>query len=388
VAAWGAVRRVIGAPCPVPDYQPGVTAPTAPHLPMGPQVRSVGRAVPPNYADQETLTAALRAHWARQHHNPDRLEELHRAVKVRGRHLALPLADYVPLDSFKKSNDAWIRGALDLGAEAVTRALDGAGLRPTDVDHLVFVTVTGLATPSIDARLVNRLGMRRDVRRLPVFGLGCVAGASGLARVFDLLRGAPDEVAVLLSVELCSLTLQREDLSVANAVASGIFGDGAAAVVLGGAGRPAGPGAAGPRVVATRAAFYPDTEWVMGWDFVDTGFQVVLSAQVPQIARENIGRDVDDFLSSCGLRRSDVRHWVAHTGGPKVLEAFQAALDLPPGALDLSWRSLEDVGNLSSASVLFVLGDLLDSGAARPGDLGLLVAMGPGFCAEMVLLQW
>ena len=351
-----------------------------------PTILSVGRALPPHYADQQTLTAALRAHWARQHHNADRLEELHRAVKVRGRYLALPLADYLPLDGFKKSNDAWIRVAEELGAEAVRRALDGAGLRPSDVDQVVFVTVTGLATPSIDAKLVNRLGLRRDVKRVPLFGLGCVGGAAGLARTADLLRGFSGEIGVLLSVELCSLTLQREDLSVANAVASGIFGDGAAAVVLAGGGRAGAT--AGPRVLATRAAFYPDTEWVMGWDFRDTGFQIVLSAQVPQITRENIGADVDAFLASQGLGRSDVRHWIAHTGGPRVLEAFQQALDLPEGALARSWRSLEEVGNLSSASVLFVLADLLASGEARPGDRGLLMAMGPGFCAEMVLLQW
>jgi alkylresorcinol/alkylpyrone synthase len=352
-----------------------------------PAILSVGRTLPANYADQETLTAALRAHWARQHHNVDRLDDLHRAVKVRGRHLALPLAEYPSLDTFKKSNDAWTRVAEELGADAIVRGLDAAGLRPADVDQLVFVTVTGLATPSIDAKLVNRLGLRRDVKRVPVFGLGCVAGAAGLARVSDLLRGFPGDVGVLLSVELCSLTLQRDDLSVANAVASGIFGDGAAAVVVAGGSRP-GNGAPAPRIVATRAAFYPDTEWVMGWDFRDTGFQVVLSAEVPRITRENIARDVDDFLASQGLSRRDVSHWVAHTGGPKVLEAFQAALELPDGALARSWRSLEEVGNLSSASVLFVLGDLLDSGDPRPGDRGLVVAMGPGFCAEMVLLQW
>jgi len=352
-----------------------------------PGILSVGRALPGNYADQETLTAALRAHWARQHFNADRLEELHRAVKVKGRHLALPLAEYPGLDTFKKSNDAWIRIAEELGAEAITRALDAAGLRPSDVDQLVFVTVTGLATPSIDAKLVNRLGLRRDVKRVPVFGLGCVAGAAGLARLSDLMRGFPGDVGVLLSVELCSLTLQREDLSVANAVASGIFGDGAAALVVAGGSREV-KGAPGPRIVATRSAFYPDTEWVMGWDFRDTGFQVVLSAEVPRITRENVGRDVDDFLASQGLARGDVRHWIAHTGGPKVLEAFQSALGLPDGALDRSWRSLEEVGNLSSASVLFVLGDLVASGEPRPGDRGLLVAMGPGFCAEMVLLQW
>jgi alkylresorcinol/alkylpyrone synthase len=354
---------------------------------LPPAVLSAAQALPPHYVDQATLTAALRAHWERRHFNADRLDELHRNVKVRGRHLALPLQEYPALEGFKRSNDAWIRVAGELGEEAVRRALDGAGLSPRDVDHLVFVTVTGLATPSIDARLVNRLGMRRDVRRTPVFGLGCVAGASGLARLADLLAGSPGGVGVLLSVELCSLTLQREDPSVANAVASGIFGDGAAAVVLAGGERAAGAARA-PRVAASRSAFYPDTEWVMGWDFTDTGFQVVLSAEVPRITRENLGADVDAFLASQGLSRGDVRHWIAHTGGPKVLEAFQAALALPDGALERSWRSLEEVGNLSSASVLFVLGDLLASGDPRPGDRGLLVAMGPGFCAEMVLLQW
>jgi alkylresorcinol/alkylpyrone synthase len=185
-------------------------------------------------------------------------------------------------------------------------------------------------------------------------------------------------------VELCSLTLQREDVSVANIVASGIFGDGAAAAVLAGGGR----GGPGPAVLATRSAFYPDTERVMGWDFSGSGFKVVLSAQVPEVVRRHVRGDVDGFLADHGLDRSRIRHWVAHTGGPKVLQAFAEALELPAGSLDRSWRSLEEVGNLSSASVLFVLADLLESGEARPGDLGLLAAMGPGFSAELVLLRW
>jgi alkylresorcinol/alkylpyrone synthase len=191
-------------------------------------------------------------------------------------------------------------------------------------------------------------------------------------------------VAVLLSVELCSLTLQREDLSVANIVASGLFGDGAAAVVLAGSSRDA----EGPRVLATRSVFYRDTERAMGWDIVDSGFKLVLSAKVPDLVREHIGQDVDAFLSEHGLARRHIQHWIAHTGGPKVLQAFEGGLALPEGALARSWRSLRNVGNLSSASVLFVLGDLLDAGEAKPGDLGILVAMGPGFCSEIVLLAW
>ena len=352
---------------------------------VAPRVRAVGRALPPHYVDQETLIAALRGYWAQKHFHVERLEELHRAVQVSGRHLALPLEEYVGLDSFSRCNDAWIAAAHELGEAATRDGLGRGGLAASDVGHLFFVTVTGIATPSVDARLANRLGFPRTFKRTPIFGLGCVAGAAGLSRAADYLRAFPGEVAVLLSVELCSLTLQREDLSVANIVASGVFGDGAAAVVLTGAGRDGG---AGPAVLATRSVFYPDTERVMGWDVVDTGFKVVLSAKVPDVIRAHVGADVDRFLADHGLARGDVRHWVAHTGGPKVLQAFAAALELPDSALERSWRSLREVGNLSSASVLFVLGDLLDSGEARPGDLGVLVAMGPGFCSEMVLLAW
>jgi alkylresorcinol/alkylpyrone synthase len=354
------------------------------HLDPAPRVSAVGRALPRNHLDQEQLIAALRGLWAARHYNVDRLEDLHRAVQVSGRYLALPLEGYAGLDSFARCNDAWIAAAQELGEAALRDGLQRAGLSPADVGHLFFVTVTGVATPSIDARLVNRLGLPAAIKRTPIFGLGCVGGAAGVARAHDYLRAYPDEVAVMLSVELCSLTLQREDLSVANVIASGLFGDGAAAVVMTGAARPA----RGPRVVATRSVFYPDSERVMGWDVVDSGFKVVLSARVPDIVRATLGNDVDGFLAAHGLARGDVRHWIAHTGGPKVLQAFEDALALPADALARSWRSLRDVGNLSSASVLFVLADLLEEAAPRPGELGLMVAMGPGFCAELVLLAW
>lgn len=358
---------------------PGVKVPA-----QSASIAAVGRALPPHYVDQETLIAAFREVWGRRHFNVERLEQLHHAVGVGGRHLALPLDEYLGIRSFAQANALWNRVALDLGEAAVRAALERAGLGPRDVDHIVFVTVTGLATPSIDARLVNRLGLRDDVKRTPIFGLGCVAGAAGLARAADYLRGFPDETALLLSVELCSLTLQREDLSVANIIASGLFGDGAACVVLRGGAVPA----KGPRIVGTRSVFYPDTEYVMGWDFVDGGFKVVLSADVPQVIERHIGADVDAFLRAHGLDRARLRHFIAHTGGPKVLGAIEQGLALPPGALERSWASLREVGNLSSASVLFVLGDLLDARVARPGDYGLLAAMGPGFCSELVLLQW
>jgi alkylresorcinol/alkylpyrone synthase len=350
---------------------------------MAPRLIAAQSALPKNFVEQDELLAAFRELWGRKHFNLERLEQLHRAVRVGGRHLALPLARYHELESFSARNDAWIRCATELGAEAVTKALQLADLAPAQVDHLYFVTVTGIATPSVDARLVNLLGMRADVKRTPIFGLGCVAGAAGLARAADVLRSRPGEVAVLLAVELCSLTLQREDISIPNIIASGLFGDGAAAAVLDGGAR-----GRGPRVRATRSVFYPLTERVMGWDVVDTGFKVVLSPQVPELVRERLRSDVDSFLESQGLRRSDLQHVVAHTGGPKVLEAFEEALEMPREKLARSWESLRSVGNLSSASVLFVLSELLASGEARPGDKGLLIAMGPGFCSELVLLEW
>jgi len=349
----------------------------------GPRILSVAQALPPHFVDQETLLAAFRSLWGEKHFNVDRLEQLHRAVRVGGRHLALPLEEYRGLESFSARNAAWTRVAVEVGADAIRTALLAADVAPAQVDHLYFVTVTGIATPSIDARLVERLGLRADVKRIPIFGLGCVAGAAGLARVADVLRGGRNEVAVLLAVELCSLTLQRDDLSIQNIVASGLFGDGAAAAVVDGGARDRGP-----RIAATRSVFYPGTERVMGWDVVDSGFKVVLSPAVPQLVREKLRIDVDDFLGAQGLRRSDVSHFICHTGGPRVLEAVEDALELSRDAMRRSWESLQNVGNLSSASVLFVLSDLLASGEARPGDRGLLLAMGPGFCSEMVLLEW
>ncbi len=350
-----------------------------------PLIASVARAVPPHYHSQAELSAGLQALWA-QHRsfNPARVNALHASVQVRGRHLAIPIADYPALDTFAKRNEVWIREAVKLGAQAVRAAVEKAGLQLRDIDVLCFTSITGLATPSIDARLVNVLGLRPDVKRMPIFGLGCVAGVAGTARVSDLLRGFPHQNAVLLSVELCSLTVQRDDIAVGSIIAAGLFGDGAAAMVLRG-GNSAGDG---PRVVATESVFYPDTEDVMGWDFLDSGFKVVLSARVPDMVLENVRGNVDGFLGKHGLKRSDITHWVAHTGGPKVLEAFESSLELPPGALARSWESLRSVGNLSSASVLYVLSDLLEAKVAKPGDLGLMMAMGPGFCAELVLLRW
>lgn len=348
------------------------------------KIASVGSSLPPHFYDQATLLAALRRRWADKMFNLERLDRLHANVLVGGRHLALPIEEYDGLTTWGKANDAWIRVAQQVGGEAILAALGKAGLAVADVDALIFVTVTGVATPSIDARLINRLGLSPRIKRLPIFGLGCVAGAAGISRAADYVRAFPDQVAVLLSVELCSLTLQEEDLSIPNLIASGLFGDGAAAVVVVGDERPA----KGPRIAATRSIFYPDSEAVMGWDISETGFKIVLSADVPKVVHDFLRRDVDAFLADCGLSRSAISSWVCHPGGPKILEAMAETLELPAGALDVTWRSLQEVGNLSSTSVLLVLEETMASHRPPAGSYGMLLAMGPGFCSELVLLEW
>ncbi len=352
---------------------------------LAPCISGVGTALPENYVSQEELTGALRQLWMQRYGDVARFDRLQGALGIQGRYLALPMRDYYAIDSFAKGNDAWLRVAPELAEAASRKALARAGLGPRDIDHVFFVTVTGIATPTINVALSNRLGMRRDLKRSPIFGLGCGAGAAGLARTADYVRGFSRETAMLISVELCSLTLQKNDLSAANIIASGLFGDGAAAVVVSGADRV---DAATPRVLATRSILYPDTQRIIGWDLVDGGFKIVLSAHLTELVRSNIAREVDEFLAASNLKRADIAHWIAHTGGPKVLRILEDELRLPDEALERSWRSLKNTGNLSSASVLFMLEDIIKREEARPGDYGVMIAMGPGFSVELVLFGW
>jgi len=348
------------------------------------RIVGAGTAFPKHYYPQSVLIAALEHHWGSRMENPQMLRRLHTRTGVDGRFLCLPLEEYPGLDTFGKTNRVWQQSAAELGSQSLCRALWSAGVDAGSLSALFFTSITGVCSPSIDAMLINKMGLSPNIRRTPIFGLGCVGGAAGLARAADYVRAYPDQIAALVSVETCSLTLQHDDLSIANLISSGLFGDGAAAVVVAGAECDL----AGPEIIATRSFFYPGTEDVMGWDITEKGFRIVLSAQVPEVIREHLGADTDEFLRDHDLCRADIGAWILHTGGPKILEATQESLGITREDLAASWECLRKVGNLSSASVLVVLEEFFTRRRPAPGTWSILAAMGPGFCSELVLLRW
>jgi alkylresorcinol/alkylpyrone synthase len=351
------------------------------------RILSVAPALPAHEHAQDEITAALAAGMAEDDRTRAVMERIHAASGIRTRHLALPLDQYRGLSGFTETNELFVEHALPLAQRAVRDALAQAGLGVDHVDHLFFTTVTGLGAPSLDALLATSMGFRPDLRRVPSFGLGCVAGAAGIARVADYLAGHPRGVALLVSVELCSLTLQWDDHSMANVVGTGIFGDGAAAVVMVGDDHPLATqrSTALPSVVSSRSALYPDSAEMIGWQIGSAGFRLMLAAGVPALIGGHFAEGVDALLADRGWQRGDIDVWIAHPGGPRVLESFAGSLELPPAALDISWGVMERTGNMSSAAVLHVLAAV---GERAAGDRALLFALGPGVTAELVLLEW
>lgn len=347
-------------------------------------IAAAASALPKYEYDQRVLLAALKAYWGDRLDEPRFLERLHQRVGVDKRYLALPMEEYYGLHTWGQANDKWIEVSLDLAEQALTLALQRSGLAPEQIGSIFFVSVTGISSPSIDARLMNRMRLPVNIKRVPIFGLGCVAGAACVSRAADYVKAYPDQIAAVIAVELCSLTLQKDDLSAANLISTGLFGDGCGVALVAGA----QTGARGPQILATRSVFYPDTEHVMGWSISEKGFRIVLSREVPEMVEKNLAADTDAFLCDHGLSRADIGNWILHTGGPRVLEATQAALNLHNGQLDASWDCLRRTGNLSSASVLLVLEETLENRRPAPGTYSVMAAMGPAFCSELILLRW
>ncbi|WP_424857992.1 type III polyketide synthase [Streptomyces sp. SAI-170] len=354
-----------------------------------PQVVAVHTVFPPHrYRQEEILAALARTTLLESEMGPVVLRKIQANSGVETRSLSLPLEKLVDLarrEDFTEQNRVWLDAAMDLGERALIGALRTSGIQPEEVDAVISTTVTGLAVPSLEARLAHRVGLRPDVKRIPLFGSGCAGGAAGLARLHDYLRAHPDQVAVLLAVELCTLAYQLKDGSVANIVAGSLFGDGAAAVVTVGAHRDGGP--AGPELVDTHSLLVPGTEDVLGWDVGSHGFRILLSPEIPTLTEKHLPTAVQSLLARHALTPHQVASWIIHGGGPKVFTAVQHALDLPPGALELTRRSVAERGNLSSVSVLDILHAAMETPPPANAP-GVVAAMGPGFAIELVLLRW
>lgn len=313
------------------------------------------------------------------------LDRLEKTSGVLNRNFALPLSSYQELGGFEKRNKVYIQEMLSTLERAVVGLQEKVGFAWKDIGVVVSNTITGVAVPSLDARLMNRLPIPRGVQRTPIFGLGCMGGVSSLNRANALLEAEPDKLALVLAAEACTLTFQLDDATMANLVATCLFGDGAAAVLLAGNKHPLAKDAP-IKMLGGASSFYPETERVMGWDMVDSGFKIVLSGNVPDIVRQFVKGDVNNFLTKHHLSLKDIHSIVSHPGGPKVLTALSEELGKEEKFFSHSWESLRDQGNLSSVSVLNVLERHLDQKTLAPGHI-LALAMGPAFNSELSLWE-
>jgi alkylresorcinol/alkylpyrone synthase len=364
---------------------------------MSPRILAVRSALPGNWCMQAEFTEAFAAKGRMSPAERSLLERLHAAAEVKTRHTVLPLAECGTLRGAEAVNDRYIDEATLLGEQALRAALDAAGVAAADLDLLIVTSVTGVAVPSLDARLIPVLGMRRDIRRLPIFGLGCVAGAAALGRLHDYLLAWPGQTAALLAIELCSLNWPTSGITTADMVAAGLFGDGAVALVARGeqngpddgtVSQVAEPQTTGPQVIASRSSVYPDSGDALGWRLSSDCFRIVLTTELPDVVERGLADTVTEFLAEHDLAIDDIASWICHPGGPKVLDAVQRALKLPDSAMAASRRSLAEVGNLSSASVLHILEMISDTERPPAGSAGLMIGLGPGVSAELVLLRW
>ncbi|MBV9511680.1 MAG: hypothetical protein JO303_15515 [Caulobacteraceae bacterium] len=345
-----------------------------------PRLVSLATAVPRHDLVQEEVARHAAEMFAGSAGGVEHLASIYRNAAIERRHSCVPIDWYLSRHSFGERNDLFLENAVEVLAEAAGRALAEAGLEASEIDAVVTVCSTGVATPSLDARLMWRLAFRPDVERLPIFGLGCAGGVLGLARAAALAQARPDSRVLFLVIELCGLTFRHQDRSKSNIVATALFGDGAAAAVVSCRGEYAGAPRLGPWGEHT----WPDSLDVMGWEVADDGLKVVFSRDIPTLVREDLRPVVDAFLERHGASLSDVAGFVCHPGGAKVIEALEECFGLQRGDLRHARSVLRDHGNMSAATVLFVLRETLDAEARGPQ---LLTTLGPGFTAGMMVLE-
>lgn len=336
-------------------------------------------AVPPHKVPRSVAEDYAREHFGLHIPELEKYLPIFLNTGIDTRYFCVPPEWFLSSKSLSEKNRTYIEWATRLGHQAATACLNSAGVDPGKIDNIIFVSTTGMATPTIDARLINTLKLRQDIRRTPVWGLGCVGGAAGLIMAHDYLKAFPDASVLLVAVELCSLTFLFNDYTVSNLVATSLFADGAVAVLLTGEGD-------GPEIFASHSQTWPDSLDVMGWNFLDEGLQVVFSKSIPGIVRKYIYGDISGFLAEYELSLHDIDNYLIHPGGAKVLEAYQKALGLNPEHLDYSEYIIKNYGNMSSVTVLYILDRFIKTNN-HIGKYGLLTALGPGFTSESLLFR-
>jgi alkylresorcinol/alkylpyrone synthase len=349
-----------------------------------PRLAAVATATPAHRTSQRDARSLAAQLFRETLAEDPRLLRVFENSEIEGRHTCMPLEWYGETHDFAEKNALYVEHAVPLSIVAARRALDRAGLAARDIDHIVFVSSTGLATPSVDAHLANQLPLRSDVRRTPIWGLGCAGGAAGLSRARDFALADPSAVVLLIALELCTFTFQRNDLSKRNLIAASLFGDGAAAAVITGAAVSRGPGLS---LLASQSTLWPDSLDVMGWTVDGTGLHVVFSKDIPTIVRDRVRPGLAAFLGAHGLGLETLEHIVAHPGGVKVLRAYAEALERDPATFRHSRDVLREHGNMSSPTCLFVLERFVQAGEICPGEHAVVAALGPGFSSEYVLMR-
>ena len=344
-----------------------------------PAVAGIGTAVPGHPVRQSEIQDFAANLFQDNLPNLERLMPVFANTCIQSRYLAQPLEWYGRVHTFAEANALYEEKALALAAEAATTALKEANVDPGHIGIISFVSSTGIATPTVDSKLIAALGLPPQTVRVPLWGLGCAGGVAGMARTAELVK-ATGKSALMIAVELCSLTFQRNDFSKANLVGASIFGDGAAAVVI-------TPDGRGPALLASHSTLFPQTEDIMGWDVTETGLKVRFSRDIPSLVRDYLPGLVEEACRLWGLARQDMKYFVAHPGGVKVLAAYAESLRLEQEQLLDAWRVLANYGNMSSATVIFALAEFLRR-QEQGGRYGIMAALGPGFCAEQVLFRW
>jgi alkylresorcinol/alkylpyrone synthase len=345
-------------------------------------IAGTGIARPPYKFNQSDVKPFIRDMFQDVYPDIDRLMALFENTHIDSRHFCVPMEWFQQTSSFEEKNSLYFEYSIDLGIKALQQCLDDAHVSLDQIKHVFFVSSTGIATPSIDAHILGRVGADAHVKRTPIWGLGCAGGAAGLSRAFEYVKAYPDEAAVVIAVELCGLTFQRNDLTKSNLVATSLFADGAAAVLVAGS----ESGIKGNlKLNATMSTRWEDTYDVMGWDFSSSGFHVIFSRDIPSLVKTQVADNIQDFLN---LHHTEMpSHFIFHPGGQKVLDAYQEALSIPSDKLRIPRQILQENGNMSSCTVLYVLDKYLKEDPLSKGDIGLISSLGPGFSSELLLVE-